>query len=196
MVKVIDSIMGSGKTNYAIQMMNNNPDKKYIYITPYLDEINRRIIKECPTFEQPQEVDEDGEPILKQESFHQLLKEGKNIISTHQLFKMSTKHTLDLLKKNNYILIIDEVMEVVNYSEIPKHDLQIALEVGLCYKENDYLLWNDNYRFKDGRQYIGKNYKKLKTLCKNNSIFVVNDEVLVWVFPPKIFDYFCIFRSN
>ena len=35
---VIDSLMGSGKTQYIIGKMNEvEDDKKYIYITPYLD---------------------------------------------------------------------------------------------------------------------------------------------------------------
>lgn len=39
---VIDSIMGSGKSSYAIQEMNNQDEhKKYIYITPYLDEVKK-----------------------------------------------------------------------------------------------------------------------------------------------------------
>ena len=46
MITVIDSICGSGKTSWAIQEINNNTDKKYIYITPYLDE-TERVRKEC-----------------------------------------------------------------------------------------------------------------------------------------------------
>ena len=45
-ITVIDSICGSGKTSWAIQEMNNNVDQKYIYITPFLDEIDR-IKEEC-----------------------------------------------------------------------------------------------------------------------------------------------------
>ena len=35
-IKVVDSIMGSGKTSWAIDRMNYNDNKKYVYITPYL----------------------------------------------------------------------------------------------------------------------------------------------------------------
>ena len=41
-VTVVDSICGSGKTSWAINYMNDNTDKKFIYITPYLDEIQDR----------------------------------------------------------------------------------------------------------------------------------------------------------
>ena len=40
-IKVVDSIMGSGKTSWAISKMNYNDNKKYVYITPYLSEVKR-----------------------------------------------------------------------------------------------------------------------------------------------------------
>ena len=185
MIKVIDSIMGRGKTNYAIQMMQESTDRRFIYITPYLDEINERILKYCPNFEQPLEVNENGETILKRDSLHELLKQGKNIVSTHQLFKLSTDYTIELLKCWEYTLIIDEVMELVDHKGINKEDFNVAIKANLCHIDDEgYLIWDDeNYK-------AGNNYKELKTLCKNKSIFVVNNQALVWVFPPRIFNYF------
>lgn len=41
-VNIVDSIMGSGKTSWAIQHMDNSSkDKNFLYITPFLDEIQR-----------------------------------------------------------------------------------------------------------------------------------------------------------
>lgn len=40
-VKVIDAICGAGKTSYAIQYMNQNTDKLFIYVTPFLTEVER-----------------------------------------------------------------------------------------------------------------------------------------------------------
>lgn len=42
-IKIIDSIMGSGKTSAAINYMNKDYQKKFIYITPYLDEVDRLV---------------------------------------------------------------------------------------------------------------------------------------------------------
>jgi hypothetical protein len=37
-VKVIDSMMGMGKTSYAIQMMKEGEiNQKFIFVTPFLD---------------------------------------------------------------------------------------------------------------------------------------------------------------
>jgi Zn-dependent alcohol dehydrogenase len=40
-IKIIDSIMGSGKTSYAIQKMIEDTQNNYIYITPFLTEVQR-----------------------------------------------------------------------------------------------------------------------------------------------------------
>ncbi|MHA4067886.1 hypothetical protein ACX16W_22875 [Bacillus cereus] len=40
-VKVIDAICGAGKTSYAIQYMNEHKDKLFIYVTPFLTEVER-----------------------------------------------------------------------------------------------------------------------------------------------------------
>jgi len=45
--KIIDSIMGSGKTTWAIKHMNAHPEQRYIYITPLLNE-TERVVHECP----------------------------------------------------------------------------------------------------------------------------------------------------
>ncbi|QPW59134.1 hypothetical protein IRP63_13840 (plasmid) [Clostridium botulinum] len=42
-INIIDAICGAGKTQYAIQMMNNSNviENKFIYITPFLKEVDR-----------------------------------------------------------------------------------------------------------------------------------------------------------
>ena len=39
-VEVLDSIMGSNKTNGILKWMDNNPDEKYLYISPLLSEVD------------------------------------------------------------------------------------------------------------------------------------------------------------
>ena len=45
-ITVIDSPCGYGKTSFAIQMMKNREDDKFVYITPFLPEIER-VINAC-----------------------------------------------------------------------------------------------------------------------------------------------------
>lgn len=79
-MRIIDSLMGTGKTTFAVQHMNRNPEQRYLYVSPFLDE-SERIIAACPTldFQQPSEF------ISKTASFQMLLEEGKNIVTTHEL---------------------------------------------------------------------------------------------------------------
>ena len=67
-IKIVDSIMGSGKTTWAIEYMNANPDNRFIFCTPYCEEV-RRIVENCPRFCEPEEINEKP----KQVSFCNIL---------------------------------------------------------------------------------------------------------------------------
>lgn len=107
-VTIVDSMCGTGKTSWAIQTMNESLDKRYIYITPYLDEV-KRVIKGCymRKFYQPESKKGKGSKLTH---FNNLLSRGCNIVSTHALFRNINEDTLKLLKDKNYTLILDEVM--------------------------------------------------------------------------------------
>ena len=40
-IKIVDDIMGSGKSTWAINHINQNPDKKFLCIVPLLSECER-----------------------------------------------------------------------------------------------------------------------------------------------------------
>lgn len=179
MIKVLDSIMGSGKTSYAIQMINENPEKKYIYITPYLNEVER-VLHSCSGFKEP-EANRSGD--LKIDSLNDMLEQGVNIVSTHALFKLTTKKTIDALRLHNYTLILDEVVDVVSSEDFKKDDLATIVKAELAHvDEQGYLIWNS-------QQYDGA-YNKIKRLCNSRSVIVVKNTALVWVFPATIFKMF------
>ncbi len=52
-ITVIDSIMGSGKTSWSIQHINNNVTDNFLYITPFLEEVKRIIDNTNREFRQP-----------------------------------------------------------------------------------------------------------------------------------------------
>lgn len=52
-ITVIDSIMGTGKTSWAIDYMNAHPEQHFVFITPFLAECER-IIKNCSGFVEPE----------------------------------------------------------------------------------------------------------------------------------------------
>lgn len=174
--------MGSGKTQFAINKIKSEKENKFVYITPYLDEIKR--VKEATN-----NHNKMYEPIYKgttkQKNLHKLLREGKNICSTHALFQRSNDITREALKANNYILILDEVMDVVGeLKDFTKDDLDTILSDELAYIEDDYLLWNENKLNYSGR------YSDIMNMAINRNLICINNKLLYWNFPVDIFNYF------
>ena len=74
MIYVCDALMGSGKSSSCISYINEHPDKRYVYITPYLDEATR-IAVACPEahFVEPEEKweyvpDEEDDEVMTSNS--------------------------------------------------------------------------------------------------------------------------------
>lgn len=122
-IKICDAMMGTGKTTAAINYMNEHPNERYLYITPLLEE-DDRIAKACPTLNFYKPERKVWKKVNKLDDFHRLLKEKRNIVSTHALFSRYTQNTLDLIKEGHYILILDEVMDVVSVAD-PIHPLEM-----------------------------------------------------------------------
>ncbi|MEC1665725.1 hypothetical protein [Bacillus halotolerans] len=185
-VKVIDSIMGSGKTSAAIDMMNNSgTDNNFIFITPYLDEVDR--IKKSISSKQIYEpkVKKKGDKTqYKFESFHELLSQNKNIVATHNLFKNANDETKELILSGNYTLILDEVMEVVEQLRVKKHDLTTLFESKLIYVEDGFVKWNEEKKDYETR------YDDIRDMALNNNLMYFKDNILIWNFPADIFKLF------
>lgn len=179
-IKIVDSIMGSGKSSWAIQQMKEDKDNKYIYITPYLDEI-QRVIKSVNNkkFYEPKNFGQG-----KLDSLHKLIIEGKNIATTHALFQFANQETMQLLKSNDYILILDEVMDIIDFCNIKESDFKMLKDETHKIKINKdgFIEWID-------KEYDGQ-FNYIKNLCDNKSLFYHNNKILVWLFPIKAFECF------
>ncbi|MDY8021234.1 hypothetical protein [Paenibacillus polymyxa] len=181
--------MGSGKTSAAIQMMNNDTEHKYIFITPFLDEIDR-IKHACPNkrFFDPKNYNEEGHFTKKQDSFHDLLAKGGNIASTHALFKQSNEETRELIQAGNYVLVLDEVMDIVEYLTIKKSDKDLLFDNNLIYVDDDgYICWNNEDE--KAREYDGK-FNDIKNMANNRNLLFYHGTILIWTFPHSIFNAF------
>jgi hypothetical protein len=180
-IKIVDSIPGSGKTSAIINMINDDKtENKYIYITPFLTEVER-VKKSCKSkkFQEPK-YNQHGN---KFDNLNKLISEGKNIVSTHALFHKANMQTVELLKSNDYILILDEVFNVIEQCNISKNDVDMIINEGYAKIENDYLVWNEE------KEYTGA-FENIKYLSINKSIIVYKDVILIWMFPVEIFKAF------
>ncbi|WP_064199687.1 hypothetical protein [Brevibacillus brevis] len=180
--------MGSGKTSAAINLMNQDTEHNYIFITPYLSEVER-IKKSCSDrrFFEPKIKSVNGELHGKFDSLHDLLKWNKNIASTHALFRRSNEETRELIHAGNYVLILDEVMDVVEQFEMKKSDMKMLFEYGLLSIEDNYIVWNDDNP--QAKEYDGV-FNDLKQMALNKNLIFYRDTILIWTFPVDIFKSF------
>lgn len=161
----VDSVMGSGKTSAAINMINSaGDDEKFFFITPYLKQVDR-IIHKCADkqFVQPQLLDNTS---TKRDNLKQLIKERKNIASTHAMFNQLTEEIVRLFKDNDYTLIIDEVITCIEEStEYSAKDLQTMIDFGMLSAPGKYGLLSHNF---DGEN--SKLFGNLKYLCESSRL--------------------------
>lgn len=182
-IHIIDAPCGSYKTTSAINLINKTSSKKskFLYITPYLSEINR--IKEGCKKKRIVQPKEYGTKI---KNIHLLFDERKNIASTHSLFSMFNEESVDMDILKEYTLIMDEVADVVKTLEISKDDLDLIINNYTVVDSQNRLIWiADNYegRFED--------YKKLCQLgCLSCYGTGSSKVVLLWMFPIKVFESF------
>lgn len=188
-VTVLDAIMGAGKTSYAKQWINreqSNDKRHWLYVTPFLDEINR-VIEDCPEahFIQP-----TNKGKTKASDFTDLLMRGVNIVTTHVTFSTLTSEAIEYIRNGCYTLILDEVLEVLlDFNEVATHkmgrdDIPFLLNTGMI--ESDELLhvkWC-NELFHEFR------YSDVERIAKTGNLYMLDDNLLLWAFPYEAFKAF------
>ena len=183
-VNVVDSIMGSGKTSAALNYIKNaSDDVKFIYITPYLSEVER-IKEECKDkhFIEPIRYAEKAPKIV---SLKDYLNKGRNIATTHALFHHFDDEIIDLCYSQNYVLFMDEVTDVISPYSIDEKDKKILLdEFVTVNEETNMLKWRE-----DAVDYKGV-FKEVKRLCEMGCLAMYGGSIMIWMFPIKIFKAF------
>lgn len=174
--------MGAGKSQAIINYINKDKDSKFLVITPYLDEVTRYKVS-CPDrcFKTP--LFEEGH--TKLEDIKRLISRGENIISTHALFQKFDSELVDMCRASNYVLIMDEVANVIDEYSISKQDFKVLIETYCDMNpETKQLIWKDEYV-----DYIGK-FENEKRLCELGSLVCYGDSLMVWLFPIDTFNSF------
>lgn len=181
-VRIVDALMGHGKTSAAINMINqSDDDEKFMFITPYLTEV-KRIKESCPSknFKEPCFL--KGR---KLEGIKELINHGSNIVSTHSLFQKFDLEIIDLCRAKNYTLIMDEVTDVVEPYDITKEDFKVLMEKFVDIDEKTGLMrWRDS-----NKKYRGK-FEEEKRLCELNSLAYYGGTIMMWLFPIDVFNSF------
>lgn len=180
-ITVIDKIMGGGKTSWGIQHINRNPFENFLYITPFLDEVERIIRNTDREFKQP-----SYKGNTKLDNLNELLACQSDIASTHALFKRLDEDSRENIKNGKYSLILDEVLNVIEpYDDIRNDDMKLLKDSGCVTVDGDgFVVWN-----KEKLDYDTK-YNDIKILADNRSLIYINQKLLLWRYPPEIFTLF------
>lgn len=179
-IQVIDGIPGCGKSTYILEYMNQHPEKKWLFVSPYLDDVGDgssagRIHRECPAlgFKSP-----SPKP-SKSKSFIRLAKAGENIACTHSLFQRFTQEIADILKEQQYHLVIDESIDLVSfYDDVRGDDVHLLMNSGFIKigEDGTRLVWTkEDYKGRD---------QQIKELCDNGCLFLCGEDVLIQRIPP------------
>lgn len=185
-IKVVDSIMGSGKSTWAINYMKENTKERFMYITPFLDEVER-VKKELPTFSDPKKV--GGSKLLH---LKELVKYGKNIASTHQLMDRFDLEVQEGVEIGEYILVLDEVADVVSsYNVLTEADKKDLLTSFVKIDADGYLVWDESIpnHSREEYKYPSKFYDEM-ILCFNRNLVMVEGEIMYWELPTSLFSKF------
>ena len=155
-IKVIDAIMGSGKTTFLIDRIRriNDEDRrkrwesdgehvstKFLVVVPLLTEVDRF------TTALPDLAFRDPQPVEGRKLHHlkTLISEGRHVVTTHALFRMLDRDIYTKLRAQNYVLIIDEVLDAVEmFTELSPADRAILFKQDMVSVDpaTKRLVWN------------------------------------------------------
>lgn len=191
-VTVVDSIMGSGKTSWAIRNINESDSKKqFMFVTPYLKEVQRIIQGTNKEFVEPSE--DDG----KLTNLKKLIKNGQNIACTHELLKYGDSELIQILESKNYTLILDEVMDVISEVKMSSEDIGVILN-STDDSGNPLLEITNKGEVKWlSKDYQDGNYRVIRNLANRGNLMYFETEEnekkkrsMYWLFPTEIFNAF------
>lgn len=170
-ITVVDARMGRGKSSAAIRYMNcNKGTKRFLYITPYLDEVGR-ICERCD-FDQP-----DSDHMSKSTELKLHLRAGHNVAATHSLFYLMDKEAIDLVREHHYSLIVDENIRVIERLNITHKDFELMTTQLADSEEDGHIRWKD-------AEYTGRFYD-YKEMADTGSLFRL-DSALINILNPEL----------
>ena len=184
-VNLIDAGCGIGKTTALINIMNNDKsENKYIFITPFLSEVER-VKNSCPDREFFSPIDLEG---TKSQNLINLIQEEKNIVTTHALFKKMNIDRIPIDKLSKYILVMDEVADVIEELPLSPADIRLLNKKYITIDQETHLAkWKDT-------TYTGK-FEDCMNMVVANNVYAYTDKnnnviALMWLFPHQILNTF------
>lgn len=185
-VSVCDALCGSGKTSACINMMNERVDSKFIFVTQYLSEVER-IKEHCASrgFVSPDSDVKSGQTKLA--DIHRLMREGRNIATTHSLFVSYTEETKRLIRDQKYVLVLDEVVDVLCPADLSGSDLKLLIKSNALTDDGDGFTWTDEEYDADDERC---RFREEMLRAKSKNFLKYDDNFFFWAIPPELFTCF------
>jgi len=186
-IYVCDALMGSGKSQSVITYINEHPEKRYIYVTPYLDEAER-IRTACDrvdVYEPPRSGRGSHAKTLYTEG---LVHKGLSVASTHQAFIRYPPTLTALIREKHYTLIIDENLSPLQPAHTTEAYVRTAVDAGYINE-----IQPDVFRIAD-REKRGNLSKGLFDIMQTHDLLLAGKDgakrVFYWLLPPDLLTSF------
>lgn len=180
---VVDEMMGAGKTSAAINYMNRAPDtEKFMFVTPFLSEIEDRVIPLCQEKRFAAPISANG--CTKFKNLVELVSAGRNIATTHALFDKMTPRLAQMISEKGYTLIMDEVHESLRDFCITKHDWSLVSGFTTVDPHTGLISWDE-----DMKDYTGM-FEQMKYMCDTKQLYKNVGASFIRAFPCDIFIVF------
>lgn len=127
-IEVLDALPGSGKTHSIVHYMTQHQDKPWLYISPVLEEVDVRIPEMTKDLNFDVYVPQEDKINSKSDNVLKALKLGRNICCTHQLMYKFTNEHLKYIKQNEYCVVSDEEINLIEGYNLKKGDIDFLLK--------------------------------------------------------------------
>lgn len=148
-VEVLDAMCGTGKSYNLFKFITNNPNERYLYVTPMLTEVDTRPAEELAKFDDVGvyfDVPTGDGYATKGEHLVDLLSKKKHVSCSHALLQNMNLVGRQLIDKYEYTLIIDEelgMIEPLGEEILKSQDRAQLLRDGFITTESDgKVIWN------------------------------------------------------
>lgn len=115
-----------------------------------------------------------------------LLSRGENIATTHSLFVSFTDEIKELIKRQQYVLVLDEVIDVMQMASVSKNDLGILIRSQSIVEHEGSVEWcDDEYSKSDGGR-----FREEMLMAQSHNFLKHDDQYFFWSIPPELFGCF------
>lgn len=196
---ILDAVMGTGKSTYIIEKINSSPSKKYIILVPLLSEVTRyKEALSLPIAKGGKRPDimalDTDESQSKTERFLNAVRDGMTVVTTHELFARLSSWDMSSISLDEYELIIDETIALVEKGILRDVDIKSAEDLKLI-KKSDHSSIEGLQIYQllpsaEGHIGQGGALSEVLKAVQGKHIYSVGAESVVFVVPPEKFKTF------